>query len=341
MMDLWLLYALMKKSRLFEEEVTQLWQDGLISGELHLGTGEEAVIAGIVSQLAPGDAIAVDHRGTAAFLMRGVDPVKLLREFLGHADGLCGGQGGHMHLFSKEHLAASSGIVGAEGPTAVGFALAAQYLRPATVAIAFFGEGAMNQGMLLESINLAAVWNLPVIFVCKDDGWAITTQPQEAMRGDMGERVRGLGVNYVKVDGLDVEAVWSAGNQAIESARNGGGPTFLHASCVHMEGHFLGYELLKISRRPLQELLKIALPLMRNFIRLGGGTLRERFAGMKMIISKLLATMRDPREDPSQDPIFRIRKHLLSDPERLHDVDQRVQAEISAIMVDALSEIVR
>ena len=154
-MDLWSLYALMKRSRQFEGAVTQLWKDGLISGEMHLGTGEEAILAGVVPQLCPGDAMAVDHRGSAAFLLRGVDPVLLLREMLGRDDGLCGGRGGHMHLYSKEHLAASSGIVGAEGPTAVGFALAAQYLRPGTITVAFFGEGAMNQGMLMESINLA------------------------------------------------------------------------------------------------------------------------------------------------------------------------------------------
>ncbi|NIT30298.1 MAG: thiamine pyrophosphate-dependent dehydrogenase E1 component subunit alpha, partial [Armatimonadetes bacterium] len=113
--DLWTLYALMLKSRLFEEAIAQLWHDGLISGEMHLGTGEEAIIAGVVAQLREGDAMALDHRGTAALLMRGVDPALILRELLGRPDGLCGGVGGHMHLFSKEHLAASSGIVGAEG----------------------------------------------------------------------------------------------------------------------------------------------------------------------------------------------------------------------------------
>ena len=106
-MNAWSLYSLMKKSRLFEEAVAKLWQDGLISGEMHLGTGEEAIIAGIVSQLRPEDAMAVDHRGSAAFLLRGVDPVLLLLEMLGFEDGLCGGMGGHMHLLSKEHLAAT------------------------------------------------------------------------------------------------------------------------------------------------------------------------------------------------------------------------------------------
>ena len=340
-MDLSLLYTLMKKSRLFEEAVARLWQRGLISGEMHLGTGEEAIIAGIVSQLVPGDAMAVDHRGTAAFYMRGIDRVALLREMLGREDGLCGGQGGHMHLYSKEHLAASSGIVGAAGPRAVGFALAAQTLRPATVAIAFFGEGAMNQGMLLESLNLAAVWNLPVIFVCKDDRWAITTQPQEAIRGEMRDRVRGLGVNYVKVDGLDIEAVWSAGQQAIERARNKVGPAFLHADCIHLEGHFLGYELLRVSKHPLQELPKITVPLLGSFLNRSGGNLRDRLAGMKLISSKLSYTMRDPREDASNDPIIRLRKHLMNDPGRLSEIDQEARMEISAVVAAALTEDVR
>lgn len=116
--DLWSLYGMMLKSRLFEEAVAQLWQAGRISGEMHLGTGEEGVIAGVMAHLQDGDALALDHRGSAALLMRGVDPVLILRELLGDPDGLCGGQGGHMHLFSKEHLAASSGIIGAGGPAA-------------------------------------------------------------------------------------------------------------------------------------------------------------------------------------------------------------------------------
>lgn len=182
-MDSRSLYAMMKKSRLFEEAIAQLWKAGLISGEMHLGTGEEAVLAGVIPHLRQGDAMAVDHRGTAAFLMRGIDPVLLLREMLGRPDGLCGGMGGHMHLFSKEHLSASSGIVGATGPAAVGFAMAVQTLHPGAISVAFFGEGAMNQGMLMESINLAAVWNLPVLFVCKDDGWAITTKPGDSEIG--------------------------------------------------------------------------------------------------------------------------------------------------------------
>jgi TPP-dependent pyruvate/acetoin dehydrogenase alpha subunit len=338
-MDLWSLYALMLKSRQFEEGITQLWNAGLISGEMHLGTGEEAIVAGVVSQLIPGDAMALDHRGTAAMLMRGVDPGLLLREMLGYPDGLCGGKGGHMHLFSKDHLAASSGIVGAAGPTAIGFGLAAQYLHPGAIAVAFFGDGAMNQGMLMESINLAAAWNLPVLFVCKDDGWAITTQPGDSTGGNMSDRVRGLGVHYLEADGLDVEQVWRVAHQAIERSRNGKGPTFLHARCVHFEGHFLGLPLLRMIRNPLRELPGIVAPLIRSFLSHRGGSIRERLAGVGVVVSAILATIKDPRRHAANDPVARARSLLISDPERLQELDNLIEIEINAILAPVLQEV--
>ncbi len=337
--DLWCLYSLMLKSRLFEEAVAKLWHDGLISGEMHLGTGEEAIIAGVVAHLREGDAMALDHRGTAALLMRGIDPVLILRELLGHPDGLCGGMGGHMHLLSKEHLSASSGIVGTEGPTAAGFALAAQYLRPGAVAVAFFGEGAMNQGMLMESINLSSVWNLPVLFVCKDDGWAITTQSAKVTGGILSERARGLGIPAVEADGSDVSAMWEAAHDAIGRARSGQGPTFLHARCVHLEGHFLGYQLIRIVRDPLREMPEIAVPLTRSFLRTGGAPLRERIAGLKTVIAAVLSTVRDPRRDPTNDPLPRVRLTLQSDPARLQQLEDQLENEISNVLASALTEV--
>jgi len=334
-MDLWSLYFLMKKSRQFEAAISQLWEDGLISGEMHLGTGEEAII----SNLRPGDAMAVDHRSSAAFLIRGVDPVLLIREMLGRKDGLCGGMGGHMHLLSKEHLAASSGIVGAGGPTAIGFALAAQHLCPGAITVAFFGEGAMNQGMLMESINLAAVWNLPVLFVCKDDDWSITTQSKTLIGGKMEERVRGLGVQYVEANGLDVEDVWQTAHQSIERIRAGKGPVFLHTRCVHLEGHFLGFLLLRLTRNPLRELPRIAGPLMRSFLSSGGGSLRERLAGMRIVLSAIMNTIRDKRRQSSNDPVIRAQKALMLDPARLVELDKRVEKEISAALEAALLEV--
>jgi len=338
-MDIWSLYALMKKSRLYEEAVAQLWEHGLISGEMHLGTGEEAIIAGVVSQLEPGDAMAVDHRGSAPFLMRGVDPVAMLREMLGQEDGLCGGMGGHMHLYDKDHLAASSGIVGSEGPTAVGFALAAQHLRPGSISVAFFGEGAMNQGMLMESINLAAVWNLPVLFVCKDDDWSITTQSRTSTGGTMGGRARGLGARYIEVDGLDVEEVWRAAHEAIEKLRSGSKPVFLHARCVHFEGHFLGFLLLRLIKNPLMEMPRTIGPLIQSFLTPRGGSLAERFAGMRLVLSANLKTIRDPRRDSANDPIIRAQNVLKSDPDGFDALDTAIEAEISAVVKVALGEV--
>jgi TPP-dependent pyruvate/acetoin dehydrogenase alpha subunit len=332
------LYALMLKCRLFEEAVAGLWQQGLISGEMHLGTGEEAVIAGVVSQLREGDAMALDHRGTAALLVRGVDPGLLLREMLGRPDGLCSGMGGHMHLFSREHLAASSGIIGASGPAAVGFALAARQLCPGAVAVAFFGEGAMNQGMLLESLNLAAAWKLPVVFVCKDDGWAITTRPESVTAGSLEERARGLGVPAAAVDGLEVLDVWEAGGKAIERARSGGGPSFLHARCVHLEGHFLGFQLLRLARQPLREMPAIAGPLMQSFGRRRGAPLAQRLAGLRAVLSASQSEGRDPARQRANDPLNRARSVLRADPVELAALEEGVRREVMEVVSSVLQE---
>lgn len=336
--DVWALYERMLESRLFEEAIARLWREGLISGEMHLGTGEEAIIAGIVAHLREGDAMALDHRGTSALLMRGADPVAILRELLGAADGLCGGMGGHMHLFSRELLAASSGIVGAAGPAAAGFALAANLLRPGSIAVAFFGEGAMNQGMLMESMNLAAAWRLPVLFVCKDDGWSITARSAKTTGGDLSERARGLGVPPIEADGLDVASVWDVAGQAVARMRSGPGPVFLRLRCVHLEGHFLGYQLLRAVREPLKEIPGIAGPLIRSMIRPGGAGLGGRLGGLKAVLEALLATLGDPRRSGSNDPVILARRSLLSDPDRLNETEARVHRRVGEVLARALAE---
>jgi acetoin:2,6-dichlorophenolindophenol oxidoreductase subunit alpha len=336
--DLRASYALMLRSRLFEGCVAKLWHDGSISGEMHLGTGEEAVIAGVVGRLREGDAMALDHRGTAALLMRGVDPVLILRELLGRPDGLCGGMGGHMHLFSKDHLAASSGIVGAAGPTAAGFALSAQYSRPGAIAVAFFGEGAMNQGMLMESMNLASAWNLPAVFVCKDDAWSITTRSGNMTGGDLNERTRGFGIPAIDVDGGDVTEVWEAAGSAIDRARSGQGPAFLRARCVHLEGHFLGFQPIRLVRHPIREIPEVAVPLTRSFLRPGGAAWRERLDGLKSVLGAVLSTLRDPRRDAANDPIRRTRALLRSDPAGLKDIEELAEEEMSRVVETALAE---
>ena len=335
MPDAWLLYGLMYKSRVFEEAVREIWKAGKISGEMHLGLGEEAILAGIVSQLVDGDALALDHRGTPGMLMRGVDPLALLREFMGHPEGLCAGMGGHMHLFAPEKLAASSGIVGAAGPAAAGFGLAAQMLHPGCVSVAFFGDGASNAGMLLESFNLAVVWKLPVLFVCKDNDWAITTPAETVVGGNLLARARAFGLRAEEVDGADALAVWQAAETALRHARAGNGPVFLWAHCVHLEGHFLGDGLLDMFRRPGYSLRKRIWPMVRGFFHPGGADWGERLAAARQIIGQVLSIQNQTSRE--SDPLLRLRPTLkLEDAQRLAELEASTRAEIEKVVSLAL-----
>jgi pyruvate dehydrogenase E1 component alpha subunit len=333
--DLWSLYGLMYKSRTFEESVRQIWKDGLISGEMHLGMGEEAIVAGVVSQLIEGDAMALEHRGTPPLLMRGVDPLALLREFMGKPDGLCRGQGGHMHLFAPDKLAASSGIIGAAGPAAAGFALAGQMLRPGAVSVAFFGDGATSAGMLMESMNLAVVWKLPVVFVCKDNDWAITTPAETAVAGNLLARAKGFGMKALKVDGSDVLAVSSAAEEALNHARTGNGPVFLWAHCIHLEGHFLGDGLLDMFRRPVYSFRKRVWPMVKGFFRKGGASWGERMASMRQIVGQVFAAQ--DQTNGRNDPLVRTRQTLVQkDAKRLTELEAAIQREIRHVVTTAL-----
>jgi TPP-dependent pyruvate/acetoin dehydrogenase alpha subunit len=333
--DLWSLYNLMYRSRTFEEAVRQVWKDGKISGEMHLGMGEEAIVAGIVSQLIEGDAMALEHRGTSPMLMRGVDPADLLREFMGKSDGLCGGQGGHMHLFAPDKLAASSGIVGAAGPAAAGFALAAQVLRPGTVSIAFFGDGATSAGMLMEAMNLAVIWKLPVLFVCKDNDWAISTPANIAVGGNLLARAEAFGLKAFEVDGADVLAVSSAAEIALQHARSGHGPAFIWAHCVHLEGHFLGDGLLDMFRRPVYSFCKRVWPMVKGFFYKGGTSWGERIASMRQILGQVVSAQ--GQTNRGKDPLVRTRQALVQkDATRLTDMETSIQREIQQIVAAAL-----
>jgi acetoin:2,6-dichlorophenolindophenol oxidoreductase subunit alpha len=333
--DLWSLYGLMYKSRAYEEEVRQIWKDGRISGEMHLGMGEEAIAAGIISHLVEGDAMALEHRGTPPMLMCGVDPVALLREFLGKPDGICSGQGGHMHLFEPDKLVASSGIVGAAGPAAAGFALSAQILRPGTVSIAFFGEGATSAGMLLEAMNLAVVWKLPVVFVCKDNDWAISTPANTAVGGNLLARAEAFGLKAFEVDGADVLAVSAVAESAITHARGGQGPAFIWAHCIHLEGHFLGDAFLDMFRRPLYSFRKRMWPMLKGFFRSGGAPWRERIASMRQIMGQVSGAQ--SQTDRKRDPLVRARASLVrEDATRVDELETSIRMVIHQIVEIAL-----
>jgi len=334
--DLWDIYRQMLRSRLFEESVRDLWQEGKISGEMHMGLGEEAVVAGIVTHLEDGDAMALDHRGTPPLVIRGIDLVSLLKEMLGCPDGLCRGYGGHMHLFSPEFLAASSGIVGASGPLGAGFALASQLLRPGKIAVCFFGEGAVNQGMILESFNLAAIWKLPLIFVCKDNKLAITTYSPSVTAGSVMERVGGFGLPVFEVDGIDVEAVWQTAREAVSRARRGEGPAFILAHCVHFEGHFLGDPYLRIGRHPLKQMKKLSPSLMKSAVSVKGEPFLTRLKGLGKAASLIRQAVSD-QKSRKFDPLYLCRLKLKGEKSRLEKIEGEVKSEIEKAVRLALS----
>ena len=329
--DSWRLYLQMFRCRSFEKEVMRLWQDGAIPGEMHLSMGEEAIVVGIVDQLVDGDALALDHRGTAPLIVRGVDPTLLLKEFMGRTDGLCRGMGGHMHLFSPQHLAASSGIVGASGPAAVGFAFANQRLRPGKISVAFFGEGATNEGMMLESFNLAEVWKLPVMFVCKDNDQAIMTPSSKVTSGNLMERARGFGLRAIEVNGSDVEDVWKLVNLEIARLRNGESPVFVYARCSHLEGHLIGDPFLRFAHPSMREAGQF-MSLIKAHTQTKGAPFRERTDSLKEVLGMVWENVRKYRSKEG-DPIPPIRSKLSGmDAEKVQEIENQVWLEIETII---------
>lgn len=320
--DLAQLYLQMCRMREVERVVAGLWHAGLVSGELHLGTGEEATVAGVLAHLGDGDAISVDYRSTPPFVARGVDVEAILLELLGDERGLDGGRGGHMHLLSPAHLAAASGIVGAPAPVACGFGLAAQQAGAGHVAVAFFGDGAINEGMVMESLNLAVVWRLPVVFVCKDNRWAVTTRSGSVTGGGLRRRALGFGLPVVSVDGREVEAVWRIAERAVDRARRGHGPTFVIARVERMEGHFLGDPLIRVAT-DVRELATEVKPLVAGLRKGAGAPTAVRLRSLARLTGTIgTAALGRPHR---RDPLSRVRRRLpAGDAER---IEQTARAE--------------
>ena len=327
-MDLLDLYRAMARARAFELVQADLWQRGFISGEMHLGTGEEAIAAGITAHLQAGDAVALDHRPTPVLALLGVDLVQMLNEMLGRESGLCRGQGGHMHLFSKDHLAASGGLIGGSGPLAAGFAMAAKHLRPHAIAVAIFGDGAANQGMLLESLNLAAVWKLPVLFVCKQNGWAITTRTDATTAGDLLERARAFSLHAERVDGGDAMAVFETAGGLVERIRHTGKPAFLLAACPRLDGHFLGDPMIGAARHPMGEGKELLGKVLVAATASAGGSIGQRAVSL-VKMTNVLRLARGGSRDEKGDPLERARRALRSRAFEVERVDEQVAEEMT------------
>jgi TPP-dependent pyruvate/acetoin dehydrogenase alpha subunit len=232
----------MLRIRLFEERVRREFGKGDMPGFVHTYIGAEAVAVAVCAHLDDRDLITSTHRGHGHCLAKGVAIGPMVAELYGRETGLCKGRGGSMHVadFSRGMLGANA-IVGGGISLAVGGALAAQTLGDRRVAVTFFGDGASNQGIFHESLNLAAIWRLPVVFVCENNGWAESTPAAYAIAVEnVSSRAAAYGIPGVTVEASNVEAVWVAAGEAVERARRGEGPTLLEARIRRLGGHYVG-----------------------------------------------------------------------------------------------------
>jgi TPP-dependent pyruvate/acetoin dehydrogenase alpha subunit len=234
-------YALLTMSRIrkFEEAVEDLFGRGMIHGTMHLSIGQEAAATGVCMSLNLSDQITSTHRGHGHCIAKGADVIRMVSELLGKETGYCGGRGGSMHIadVNTGNLGAN-GIVGGGIPIAVGAALSSQMMNKGTVVVSFFGDGAMNEGAFHEAANLAAIWKLPVIFVCENNKYGMSSSTDVAFAIDhLSERGLAYGIPGVTIDGNDVSAVYEATEAAVKRARGGEGPTLLEFVTYRWKGH--------------------------------------------------------------------------------------------------------
>jgi TPP-dependent pyruvate/acetoin dehydrogenase alpha subunit len=257
----------MVRIRIFEETIQKVYMEGKtpafdiaagpIPGEMHLAAGQEPVAAGVCIHLRPSDAVTATHRPHHVALAHGMDMKKLAAEIFGKDTGLGHGKGGHMHLFDPVTHFGCSGIIGEGIPTAVGHALAFKKLGRGDIAVSFFGEGAANQGSFHESLNLAALWDLGVVFVCEDNAWAISVAKATATAiANNSDRAAAYGIPGVLIPDNDPEAIFEAAGEAVARARAKKGPTLIEIKTDRLLGHFEGDPQLYRTKEEMETLQK-------------------------------------------------------------------------------------
>jgi pyruvate dehydrogenase E1 component alpha subunit len=247
------LYDRMVAIRLFEERVNDLYTRALMPGLAHLYIGEEAIAVGVCEALKNNDYITSTHRGHGHCLAKGASPDLMFAELLGKEAGYCKGKGGSMHIADPAtgNLGANA-IVGGSAGIATGAAFASKYLKTGQVAVCFFGEGALGQGLLYEELNLAQLWQLPVIFVCENNGYNEYTHFSESTAGDVAKRAEAFGMANETADGQNVRETYTIAKKYIERARSGGGPAFLQFKTYRYHGHHVG-DIARAYYRPKAE----------------------------------------------------------------------------------------
>jgi acetoin:2,6-dichlorophenolindophenol oxidoreductase subunit alpha len=247
------LYRQMVAIRLFEERVNDLYTRALMPGLAHLYIGEEAVAVGVCEALRKDDYITSTHRGHGHCLAKGASPHLMFAELLGKEQGYCKGKGGSMHIADPAtgNLGANA-IVGGSAGIATGAAYVSKYLKQGRVAVCFFGEGALGQGLLYEEFNLSQLWKLPVIFACENNGYNEYTHFSESTAGDVIARAQAFGIATETIDGQNVREVFSVASKYIERARQGDGPAFLQFKTYRYHGHHVG-DIARAYYRPKAE----------------------------------------------------------------------------------------
>lgn len=229
--------------RQFETKLPQLIAEGYAWGEAHQYIGQEAVAVGVSSALTKEDSVTSTHRGHGHLIAKGGEVKYMFAELAGKATGYCKGKGGSMHITSLEHgIYGANGMVGQGVAIALGVAFANKYKEDHTVTVAYFGDGAANEGVIHECMNMASILKLPIIFLCENNKYAITTDADYATSvKDISVRAAGYNMPGVTVDGMDIEAVHTAALEAVERARAGEGPTLIEAKCYRFFDHFNSY----------------------------------------------------------------------------------------------------
>jgi len=286
--------------RRFEETVAVLVNANKIGGVTHEYIGQEAVAVGVCAELRNSDVITSTHRGHGHVLAKGGDPGRMYAELMARETGMNRARGGSMHIADVSiGIFGANGIVAAGAPIAAGAALASKMRADGNVAVTFFGDGGANQGVLFETLNLASLWALPLIFVCENNAYAATTRTAEVLGvKSIAKRAAAFGMPGHEINGMDVREVWKASRKAVERARSGGGPSFIEAQTYRFVGHHTAEGMMNLAYRSAEEIA----------------------------------------EWVEEDPIARERERLLSDSvprERLESIESEVEAAIASAVAFA------
>lgn len=296
------LYRTVRLIRRFEQLAIELVRSNVIPGGIHPYIGQEAIAAGVCAALRPDDIITSTHRGHGHVLAKGSDPVRMLAELAGRETGLNSGRGGSMHAADVSvGIYGANAIVGAAASIATGAAWWHRQSGSDRVAVTFFGDGAVNQGVLLEALNLAALWKAPVLFVCENNGFATSMRVRDSTAGSITGRAEAFGIPAETVDGQDPEAVLAAATTAVDRARAGGGPTLLECLTYRFDAHHTWEYLARPRYRTAEE---VADGSVRDPLQIQGDRVPEQVRDeIDAEIEQLLQTARQfVADSPDPDP---------------------------------------